>query len=125
MCSIGMIDRQPRFPHSGCGGVPREHSTWPIARLLRKEADQKGEVGSFQSFQERKTGGTGAHSPALIELRVYFGPWVLIAEHLDPLPIDVNVFPVAKDRLEVGRVLNLSGRCVGLGTWLEYAAYPR
>lgn len=75
MCSIGMFDRQSWFPHSGFGGAPRKSSTWPIARLLRKKADQKGEVGSFQ---KRKT-GTGAHSPALIELRVYFRPGVLLA----------------------------------------------
>lgn len=53
MCSIGIIDRQSWFPHSGCHGAPRDLR--PIACLLRKKADQRAKLEV--SFQKRRTGG--------------------------------------------------------------------
>lgn len=89
MCSISMSDRQSWFPHSGFGGVPREYSTWPIARLLRKKADQKGEVGSFISEEEN---GHWRPFSRVDRTSSLFSTWGSPTS----CPLDVNVFPVAK-----------------------------
>jgi hypothetical protein len=78
VCSIGMIDRQSWFPHSG---AQRESSiTWPIARLSRKKADQRAKLEA--SLQKTKTGGSGVDGSSSL----FWTLRSLLAEHLGPSP---------------------------------------
>jgi hypothetical protein len=73
---MGLIDRESWFPHSGGGGAPRDlHGQLHVCCVKKPIKGRSWKLEA--SLQRSKTGTTGAHSPAPIEVRVYLGPWVL------------------------------------------------